>query len=170
MDDLGGDFQWKDSEKNHQGISVLLPQSKSTTVDLRLTYSPHYKNPEHILVVDDEESVASLLKEMLTQLGYMVDVAETGEQAMRIFLEDPGRFDLVLTDHTLPRMTGNSLVKDLLDYRPDLPIILCSGWSLIPEQERIQELGVKKFLPKPVEFEELSRVVRQVLDQHSAAS
>ncbi len=170
VEELGGDLQWKDLEHNHQLISVLLPRSKANAGDFRLTYSPHYKNPEHILVVDDEESVASLLKEMLTQLGYMVDVAETGEQAMRIFLEDPRRFDLVLTDHTLPRMTGNSLVKDLLDCRPDLPIILCSGWSHATEQERIQELGVKRFLPKPVEFEELSRVVRLVLDQHSSAS
>lgn len=162
---LGGEWQLSYQSPTHHVVSILLPQSKSATMNLRLTYSPHFKNPEHILVVDDEESVSSLLKEMLTQLGYVVDVADTGEEAMRIFHEDPERFDLVLTDHTLPRMSGNSLVKDLLTCRPDLPIILCSGWGLNPEDDRISDLGIKQFLPKPIEFEELSRVVRTVLDK-----
>ncbi len=165
VQELGGELQSTYQSPTHHVVSILLPQSKSATMNLRLKYSPHFKNPEHILVVDDEESVSSLLKEMLTQLGYIVDVADTGEEAMRIFQEDPDRFDLVLTDHTLPRMTGNSLVKDLLTCRPDLPIILCSGWSLHSEEDRISDLGIKHFLPKPIEFEKLSQVVRNVLDK-----
>ncbi len=120
---------------------------------------------EKILFVDDESSLVEFNKERLERLGYTVESRTDSVAALALFLSSPHAFDLVITDMTMPRMTGDVLARELLKIRPDLPIILCTGYSARMSEEKAMELGIKKYLEKPVEMENLARSVRQVLDR-----
>jgi PAS domain S-box-containing protein len=119
---------------------------------------------EHLLVVDDEEMLVTLLSEQLKKLEYRVTASKSSIEAWNVFQTQPDSFDLVITDQTMPRMTGVELSKELLRLRPDLPIILCTGFSdgLTPKISR--EAGIKELLIKPLIMRELSEKVRQLLD------
>ncbi len=122
---------------------------------------------ERILIVDDEPSLARVMSGMLENLGYAVETRGNGEQALQVFrgrAEDKP-FDLVITDMTMPRMTGAELVKEILCLKPDQPIILCTGFSEKIDLEKARAMGVRGFLLKPVVVEELAALVRGILDK-----
>ena len=83
---------------------------------------------------------------------------------MEFFRANPDQIDLVITDMTMPHMTGDRLAEEILKIRPDMPIILCTGYSQRMSEERAQELGIRKYIEKPIEMENLARSVREVLD------
>ena len=120
---------------------------------------------ECILFVDDEEALVRLGKELLTQFGYTVEVRTSSVQALELFRDDPYRFDLVITDQTMPTLTGEALTRELLRVRPDLPIILCTGFSHTMSAEKAQNLGIRAYLMKPLAIRDLASIVRHVLDE-----
>ncbi len=119
---------------------------------------------ERVLVVDDEPSIVTLLTTMLNQLGYQTEGSTASLEALSIFRADPNRFDLVISDQTMPKMTGGELAREVFSIRPGLPIILCSGYSSILKEEEALPLGIKNFLKKPVRRETLAYAVREALD------
>ncbi len=120
---------------------------------------------ERILFVDDEEALAEMGEELLAELGYEVACHTSSRQALAAFRLDPSRFDLVITDQTMPEMTGVQLVGELLAIRPDIPVILCTGFSHAVDEESAQAAGIKGFVMKPLTKREIARAVRRVLDE-----
>ncbi len=119
---------------------------------------------EHILLVDDEQTVLELEQAILESLGYSITAFTCSVEALEEFLLAPQKFDLVITDMTMPHLTGADLSRKMLVARPDLPIILYTGYSAILSKEEALSLGIKAFVMKPVMREGLARVVREVLD------
>ncbi len=124
---------------------------------------------ERILLVDDEASVATLEGRMLERLGYQVSVKTSSADALNAFKTDPDSFDLVISDMTMPNMTGDQLAREILAIRPDTPIVICTGFSERINKEQDQMVGVKGVLMKPVVKSDLARMVRTVLDESQAA-
>ena len=115
-------------------------------------------------MVDDEQSLANMLMQMLERLGYTVTVKTNGIEALEAFRSQPDEFDLVITDQTMPHMTGEMLVKELLNIRADVPIILSTGYSDLITEDKIRNLGIKGFIMKPYERKSIAKAVREVLD------
>jgi len=146
-------------------IEVYLPTIPSPVFDGGGAQDsiPHGK--ETILFVDDEETIVQLGKELLSPLGYRVEVHTNSQEALNAFRQDPQRFDLVITDQTMPGLTGEALSRELLRLRPELPIILCTGFSHIMTAEKAKALGIQAYLMKPLAIRDLAPIVRHVLDK-----
>jgi PAS domain S-box-containing protein len=125
---------------------------------------------EHILLIDDEEMLAEMSKTMLERLGYRVTTETNSIEALVTFRKQPHLFDLIITDQTMPGMTGMDLARLMLQLRPDLPIILCTGYSTLISEEKVKSYGIKGFALKPVTKEGLGRLVRQVLEGDAVVS
>ena len=119
---------------------------------------------EWILLVDDEAAVVRLEKQMLERLGYRVTAHINSLEALADFRNDPGRFDLVLTDMTMPNMTGEQLAKKLKRIRPSIPVAICTGFSERLSKEKAVDMGIDRFLMKPVARSEMAHMVRELLD------
>jgi PAS domain S-box-containing protein len=119
---------------------------------------------EHILLIDDEQMLAEMSKAMLERLGYRVTSETNSIEALVTFRKQPQLFDLMITDQTMPGMTGIDLARLMLQIRPGLPIILCTGYSTLISEEKAKSLGIKGFALKPVTKEGLGTLVRRVLD------
>ncbi len=120
---------------------------------------------ECILVADDEEDIRELNRELLETYGYTVVTCENGQEAFDLFSRDPGNFDLVLTDMTMPAMTGAMLAQKLMEIREEIPVILCTGYSETLTQKEADLIGIKRYLQKPIQNKVLLREIREVLDQ-----
>jgi CheY-like chemotaxis protein len=116
-----------------------------------------------ILFVDDEAALAHLAQEMLEYLGYAPEVYTSSRAALAAFQAAPQRFDLVITDQTMPDLTGDALTRALRHIRPDIPIILCTGFSHTVTAEKAAALGVDAFLMKPLVLQDLSLAIQGVL-------
>jgi len=141
-------------------LPVSQPEEISEDNDLHVTK----KGSGHILFVDDEELLIEWGRAALERLGYTVSAVTESTDALKLFSCDPSRFDLVITDHTMPNMTGMQLAEDFLKIRPGIPIILCTGHSDSVSPERAKETGIREFLYKPISRQHLSEVIRRVLD------
>ena len=119
---------------------------------------------ERILFVDDEKDVSSTYTELLEYQGYNVTSTTNSVEALAIFKDNPERFDLVFTDQAMPEMTGTELAAELLKFRPDIPIILCSGFDTITSEIDTKSIGIRKFCTKPLNKSQLALIVRKVLD------
>ena len=125
---------------------------------------------EHILVVDDEEIITRVFEKMLVRLGYKVTARTDSEEALDLFRAQPGRFDMVITDLTMPKLTGNELTREVQKLRPDLPIMLATGHGKIVSEETAHSLGVAALVSKPFLIEEIAKTIRQVLDQQPSSN
>ena len=123
-----------------------------------------FTGSEQVLFVDDEAFLAQLGKDMLSRLGYTVTALADSGEALKIFRGQPDRFDLVITDQTMPGITGYELSRKILAIRPDIPIILCSGHSSVISKEEALALGIREFVMKPLTGQNLARIIRQILD------
>ncbi len=119
---------------------------------------------ERILFIDDEEALVEMGQELLTELGYEVTPCRSSREALALFRLDPSRFDLVITDQTMPEMTGVELAKEILHIRTDTPVILSTGFSHLVTADSLKKTGIRAFLVKPLTKGELGRTVRRVLD------
>ena len=99
-------------------------------------------------------------------MGYKVTIRTSSVEALELFMEQPEKFDLVITDMTMPNMTGDELAGKLMNIRADIPVILCTGYSERISRERAHELGIKEFILKPIVMRELAKTVRGVLDKN----
>jgi PAS domain S-box-containing protein len=147
-------------------FSVYLPlvenPDKPNTV---LNVETYETGTERILLVDDEEAIANLERQMLDRLGYKVTSRVSCIEALKAFEANPWGFDLVITDMAMPNMTGDQFAKELISIRSDIPIIICTGFSERINAEMAKAIGVKGFLMKPVVKSDLSEMVRHVLDE-----
>ncbi len=120
---------------------------------------------ESILVIDDEPPIARMNGDILRQLGYSVTICTGGREALETFKKSPAQFDLVLTDMTMPDITGDVLAAELMKIRPDIPVILCTGYSRRISEERSAVLKIKTFLYKPILVKDLADTIRKILDE-----
>jgi len=116
-----------------------------------------------ILLVDDEEMLVQLGIDILTSLGYEVEAKTSSIEALAAFREQPEAFSLVITDMTMPGLTGKDLARELLAMRPELPIILCTGFSEFLNEQQADALGIRAFIRKPYSIAGLARVISKVL-------
>jgi PAS domain S-box-containing protein len=126
---------------------------------------PIRRGSERILLIDDEDALVALGRKMLGQLGYKVTARTDCREALDLFRSQPDGFDLVITDYTMPHMTGIDLSRELLLIRPGIPVILCTGFSETITPEKAKEMGIRKFVMKPLSRRNLAEVVRRVLDR-----
>jgi two-component system, cell cycle sensor histidine kinase and response regulator CckA len=160
----------------HGGISVESQLGKGTLfkvflpkIDLKVSEKaePLSLPPtgrERILVVDDEEMIISMEQEILKRLGYSVISKTNPIEALEVFRNKAEEFDLVITDQTMPYMTGEHLAQKLIEIRPDIPIVLCTGYSTLIDEASAKALGIREFVMKPIVLLDLARIIRKVLD------
>ena len=143
---------------------ILLPNIQDHAVEEAASREtiPHGKG--HILFIDDEEMLVDLGKAMLKRLGYHVTTRTNSFDALTTFQNQPGIFDLVITDQTMPGMTGLDLARRILQIRPSMPIILCTGFSSQISEEKVQVAGIKGFAYKPLAKKDIGELIRRVLD------
>jgi len=165
--------------KSHEGsISVYSEVGKGTTFHLYFPRSigkaeeRHERDEkliignERILLVEDEDQIAKMEKRGLKKYGYDVTVRTSSVEALAAFRKQPSQFDLVITDNTMPNMTGVELAQEILKIQPGIPIILLSGFSNKSTKERAKEIGIREFVVKPVIGHNLAKAVRTVLDNN----
>ena len=126
------------------------------------------KGSERVLFIDDEQILVNVGKKLLETLGYEVTAKNSSMEALQLFRSQPDGFDLVITDQTMPTMTGDQLAKALLAVRPDLPIIMCTGFSASITEKRAHQIGIKSLLIKPIIMRDLAKIIRKVLDESYA--
>lgn len=146
-------------------FNVYIPKIKSVSAQETQLLQEIPGGDESILYVDDEEKIVILGRRILKKLGYKVTVRTNGMEALELFRTDPLRFDLVITDQTMPKMTGDVLARELMVIRPDIPVILCTGFSHTVTAEKAREIGIKEYLMKPIIPRVLGETVRRVLDE-----
>jgi two-component system cell cycle sensor histidine kinase/response regulator CckA len=147
-------------------FKVFLPRIKVPEVEAKseeITLLP--MGNERILFVDDEPAIVDIGKQMLERLGYKVEVRTSPIESLEAFKAQPEKFDLVITDMTMPKMTGDELAKELMAIRPNIPIILCTGFSERITEESAKEIGIRAFSMKPFVMRDLSSTIRKVLNQ-----
>ena len=146
-------------------FSICFPIITDKEVPLELpTASEITDAVGHILVVDDEELLTTLYKDMLEKQGYEVTVCNCGLSALQLFRRSPKKFDLLLTDQAMPKMTGEQLARQIVKIRPDLPILMITGFSSRLSEQQSTLLGIRKRLEKPVDFDTLRLLVAQCID------
>lgn len=123
---------------------------------------------ESILLVDDEADIIEMEKQLLERLGYRVHCFLSPEKALAAFRSRPEKYDLAITDMTMPGITGDIPAKEMMAVQPDLPVIICTGFSERINAEKAAVLGIKNLLLKPVEKSELAQTVREALEAGTA--
>jgi signal transduction histidine kinase/ActR/RegA family two-component response regulator len=168
-------------KKYNGDITVYSEPGKGTTFNVYLPVMEKRAGPmpsdnegdsspgghETILVVDDDPAIADLEKRILERLGYTVTQSVTSPDAWRLFSTDPSAFDLVITDMSMPHMTGSELAQRMLAVRPDIPIVICTGFSEKINDRIARQIGIKGFLMKPIVTSQLARMVRSALAESS---
>ncbi|MGD2271636.1 MAG: ATP-binding protein [Desulfobacterales bacterium] len=120
---------------------------------------------ERILFVDDEKPLVDMGRLMLERLGYTVTTRTSSVEALEFFRKQPNAIDLIITDMTMPNLTGEKLARELIDIRPEIPIILCTGYSQQITEEKAKKIGIKEFILKPIVMQDLAKTIRNVLDE-----
>ena len=117
-----------------------------------------------ILLVDDEKTIIAMQTKRLERLGYQVIAQNSSREALDVFRMHPDNYDIVISDMNMPHMTGDILTRKMLEIRPDIPIILCTGFSERMNEEDALSIGARAMMIKPVLFNELSDTIRKVLE------
>ena len=126
------------------------------------------RGSERILLIDDEKQIIDMEQQILERLGYKVTPKTDSEEALEEFAALPDRFDLVITDMTMPKMTGDQLARKLMEIKPGIPVILCTGFNESITEEKALAMGIDKFIMKPIVKDELAGTIRSVLDSPKA--
>jgi len=148
-------------------FSVYLPLLEFIEKEEEKDDEPIPSGTERILFVDDEASLVNTGKQVLSSLGYQVTAMKTGIEALEAFHEKSDAFDLVITDMIMPGMTGGELAAIMLEIRPDIPIILSTGFSESITEEKVKSLGIRRLMMKPFSKKSIAKVVRETLDNTS---
>ncbi|MBM4283676.1 MAG: PAS domain S-box protein [Deltaproteobacteria bacterium] len=145
-------------------FTVLLPRVETRVTPKLVERLAVDEGRGRILFVDDEEWLVEMWREILESLGFEVLATTNSMEALEAFRADPYRYDLIITDQTMARLTGFELAREVLKLRPDLPIILCTGFSEAVSPEKAKALGIKEFVMKPLSINELTAAIRRALD------
>ncbi len=143
---------------------VFLPASVTAAETAAQQTEPLPTGNECILLVDDEKALIDLGQDLLQRLGYRVETRASSIDAIEAFRYKPQKYDLVISDMTMPKMTGDEMARQMKAIRPDIPIILCSGFSDRIHSQTVEAIGISALLMKPVVYADLAHTVRQVLD------
>ena len=151
-----------------QGTTFMLyfpAVNQRQTEDVKGKESELLRGTERILYVEDDEMLASINGQMLSDMGYQVSVINDSVEALKLFSDDVDNFDLVITDQTMPELTGIELIQKIKRLRPRIPAILCTGYSSKVNEEEALQKGADVFLMKPVDFTKKLEVLRNLLEK-----
>lgn len=159
----GGDITVNSRVGEGTQVAVLFPVhgDRQAVNDIHPLSLP--RGTEHVLLVDDNTDLVAIGGDMLQRLGYRVTAIAGSTAALATFEQDPLRFDLVITDYTMPEMTGDRLARQILTIRPDMPIIICTGFSDAIDRQQAQAMGIKQALIKPLTMEAMAQAVHKAL-------
>lgn len=162
----GGDVTVYSEPGEGTSLHVYFPRIQSRPYAPKpMTHEPAEEGREHILLVDDEEQIVRMVRQMLERLGYRVTARTSSVEALEAFRVQPEKFDLVITDQSMPNMTGGELAREMLAIRHDIGIILCTGFSEVMTEDKAKAIGIREYVMKPVVKSEISRAIRKVLGQ-----
>ncbi len=139
-------------------LDVELEQIEAKEIDIA-------KGVERILYVDDEAGILNIGKKILEKYGYQVNTRSNSRNALRLFTSSPQDFDLIITDQTMPKLSGAELAIEILKIRPDIPIILCTGYSEALSREDAKKIGINTFLFKPLDWIHVAKKIRDIFDK-----
>ena len=165
----GGGIEVQSAPGQGTIFSLYFPvlESVTETVEAVVADAPP-TGKERVLFVDDESSLIELGERILVYLGYQVTTRTSSIEALELFRAKPDDFDLVVTDYTMPNMTGGELAKHILAIRPEMPIVLCTGFSEVFTEDKARALGIQGYVMKPISIHDLAKICRSVLDQAQA--
>lgn len=164
----GGDVTVKSSLTKGSTFSIYIPLKETEALPEAIERkSAPVRGNERILFVDDEESSVKVMVRMFERLGYRIKARKNGRDALEAFKKDPEAFDIVITDMTMPHMTGKELAIEIRALRPDIPMIICTGFSDQIDEKEAKKLGFNAFIFKPIVMSEITKIVREVLDNSS---
>jgi len=164
---MGGSIHVYSEPGKGTEFKVYFPIEKSLSEEQNIqTKKPVQGGTERILFVDDEETILIMEKRILERLGYQVISRTSSLEALEAFRANPDTFDLVITDMAMPNMAGDKLSAELTKIRPDIPVLLCTGFSEIMSEEKAASLGINGFLLKPIVMKDLAMKIREVLDKN----
>jgi PAS domain S-box-containing protein len=164
---LKGAMQVSSTPGESTEFRIHLPLSENTAKkEESISIEQVQTGTERILLVDDEKAIIKMEKPILERLGYKVSAHNNSEEALIAFEKEPENYDIVITDMAMPNMQGDILAGEIKKIRPDIPIILCTGFSDKISKEKAQEMGFEGFLLKPIKLENLSIKIRRVLDDN----
>ena len=170
VESYGGKISVESTKGVGSSFSIWLPITKKR--QLESAYKPEMLpvGRERVLLVDDEPSIAKIGAQILKRLGYAVTTRTSSIEALELFRSKSNYFDLVITDMTMPNMTGDALARELIKIRFDIPVILCTGYSNKISEAQALDMGIKAIAYKPIIRSELAKTVRQLLDEHQGGS
>jgi PAS domain S-box-containing protein len=167
---LGGDITVESEPQKGTTVRVFLPRTGGDAASEASGLGAAPEGNERILLVDDEVAIVRMAQELLEHLGYSVSAWTSSVGALEAFRAHPDQFDLIITDQTMPTMTGMKLAGELMHIRPGIPIILATGFSETVRPEDAFSIGIREYLMKPVSGLDLAKVIRRVLDEGDPAS
>ena len=161
----GGDISVSSQPGKGATFTVYLPVIDDIDVEIEpMEAASANQGNEHILLVDDEEQIIDIEKQILERLGYQVTAKTDSQEALEEFSTRSEKFDLVITDMTMPKMSGDQLALKLMDIKPDIPVILCTGFNETINEEKALAMGIDRFVMKPIVKDDLANTIRSVLD------
>ncbi len=169
VEDHGGEIRVESQIGEGTSFEILLPiyTQENPTAPKDQPENESLRGTEHILIVDDETALVEFMKVSLSAYGYQVTATSSPLMAYALFQEQPNRFDMVLSDQSMPELTGDKLAAKILTQRPDLPIVILTGYSSSLTEEKAKQIGISNLLIKPVEITLLLRELRAIFDSKS---
>jgi len=172
VDEHDGLLEAHSEVKKGTSIFIYLPTIAENIIHDRPVSKPDQplSGNERIMIVDDEEAIRDVLKNFLEHHGYKIVLFQNGLEALKSFESDPAQYDLIITDMTMPELSGDKLVEAVLKIDPDMPIILCTGYSENITGNKVTRLGIKKLITKPFENTKLANEIRKIFNENTPAS
>ncbi len=162
----GGGITLESEPGKGTAIHVFFPRIQEKAEREISPGGPIPEGKERILLVDDEEIQVRSIRNMLERLGYGVVGTTDAREALEMFRSRPRDFDLVITDQSMPGLRGDKLALEILNIRPDIPVILCTGFSEVVDEKETKSLGISDFVMKPITLYDLASRIRRVLEAH----
>ena len=166
---LKGDIKVYSESGRGTVFHVLLPRLEDDVAGGAAVVSEAPRGHESVLLVDDEPALMDVGAQMLRSLGYQVTAVQRPQEALELFARDPCTFDLVFTDQAMPGLSGFDLAQQILGLRPDIPVILCTGYSDLVTEEAALGAGIRAFVTKPLSRLEIGETIRKVMDDSGSS-
>jgi CheY-like chemotaxis protein len=161
----GGFITVESTPGQGSAFHVYLPTLEDTEAEIETAAGTSKRGgSERILLVDDEPQIVAMEKQLLEKLGYRVTAQTSSADALAAFERRPDQFDLVITDMTMSQMTGDQLARRIWEIRPGIPVILCTGYNEMMSEDKAVAMGIRKFILKPIDKDELAGAIRSALN------